>query len=116
MTNATTHIKRAIAAAGLVAAIAAPTASAREADPVIAPSTPATHAPTMADIAAHHEEIGANAWQTAHTAEVPAPATSDDGLDLTAVGIGAGLVFVVVLAEAGGRTILRRRNSGVRLS
>jgi hypothetical protein len=120
MFNATTQIKRTIVLAGALAAVAAPSASARVADAhnVPTPSAavsrsaePTAAAPTMADMAARREAIATKAWQAANPStivEVSSP-DGDGGLDLPSAGIGAAVPLTLVLIEVIGKWVLRRR-------
>jgi len=121
MFNATTQIKRTIVLAGALAAVAAPSASARVADAQNVP-TPASAtqsrgaespaaAPSLADLAARREAIATKAWQAANPStivEVSSP-DGDGGLDLPSAGIGAAVPLTLVLIEVVGRWVLRRR-------
>jgi hypothetical protein len=119
MHNATTQIRRTVALAGALVAVVAPGASARVPDAplVFTPSPTASHraepaaaAPTMADIAARREARAIKAWHAANPAtiiEVSAP--DDGGFDLASAGIGAAVPLTLVLIEAAGRWVLRRR-------
>ncbi|MGH2968516.1 MAG: hypothetical protein ACRDK0_05565 [Solirubrobacteraceae bacterium] len=117
MFTSTTHIKRTVALAGTLIAIAAPSASARPADGQNVPApAPAAHSrdadyPAMGEIAARREAISAANWQAANPStvvEVPASG-NDGGLELASAAIGAAIALTLVLAEVTGSWVLRRR-------
>ena len=121
MLNATTQIKRTIALAGALAAVAAPSACARvaaDAPNVPAPSAaarsaePAVPSPSLADLVARREAIATRAWQAANRStvvEVSSSPDGDGGLDLPSVGVGAAVPLTVVLIGVTGKWVLRRR-------
>jgi hypothetical protein len=119
MLNATTQIRRSVALAGAIAAVAASSASARvpDAQCVFSPSPAASHgaeraaaARSMAEIAARREARAAAAWRAANPPTIIEVSSHDDwGFDLASAGIGAAIPLTVVLIEVAGRWVLRRR-------
>jgi hypothetical protein len=117
MLNATTHIKRTIVLAGALAAVVAPSASARLADdphvpaPASATQPRGAESPSLADLVARHEAIATKAWQAANQPTVIEVSSSPDGggLDLPSAGIGAAIMLTLVFFEVVGRWVLRRR-------
>ena len=119
MLNATTQIRRTVALAGALAAVAASSASARvpDAQLVFTPSPAASHgaepaaaAPTMADTAARREARATKAWRAANPPTIIEVSSPDDGgFDLPSAGIGAAVPLTLILIEVAGRWVLRRR-------
>ena len=122
MLNATTQIKRTAALAVVLAAVAAPSASARVADahhvptPASASHTqtaePTATSSSMGDMAAHREAIATKQWQAANPSTIIEVSSSPDGgggLDLPSAGIGAAVPLTLVLMEVVGKWVLRRR-------
>ena len=120
MLNATTQIRRTVALAGALAAVAVSSASARvpDAQRVFTPSPAASHgagppaaaAPTMADIVARREARAIKAWRAANPPTIIEVSSHDDGgFDLPSAGIGAAVPLTLVLIEVAGRWVLRRR-------
>jgi hypothetical protein len=116
MLNAATHIKRTIVLAGALAAVGAPSASARLPDaqhmpaPASATESRGSESPSLADLAARREAIATKQWQAANPPTVVEVSSSrDGGLDLPSAGIGAAIPLTLVLIEVTGRWALRRR-------
>jgi hypothetical protein len=117
MLNATTQIKRTMVTAAALAAIAAPSAAARPADSQPVPaspsqSQPATQAPTMADSVTRKWEAYDKGWRAANPGttivEVPGP-SKGGGLDFTSIILGASIPLTLLVVDAGGKRVLRRR-------
>jgi hypothetical protein len=120
MLNATAQIKRTIVLAAALAAVAAPSASARIADAQNVPTPsaasrgaePTAKSPSMADMAAHRDAIATEAWQAANPSTSVAVSSSPDGsggLDLPSAGVGAAVPLTLVLIAVAGKWVLRRR-------
>jgi hypothetical protein len=119
MLDATTQIRRSVALAGAIAAVAASGASARlpDAQPVFTSSPAASHgaepaaaAPSMADIAARREARATRAWRAANPPRIIEVSSPDDGgFDLASAGIGAAIPLTLILVEVAGTRVLRRR-------
>ena len=111
------QIKRTMVTAAALAAIAAPSASARPADSQPVPASlsktqPATHAPTLADSVTRKADASDRAWRAANPGttivEVPGPSRGG-GLDLTSIILGASIPLTLIVVDAGGKRVLRRR-------
>lgn len=119
MLNTTTHIKRTILLAGALAAVAAPSASARVADaqhvpaPASATESRGAESPSRADLAARREAIATKQWQAANPSTIIEVSSSPDGngggFNLPSAGIGAAVPLTLVLIEVTGKWVLRRR-------
>jgi len=119
MLSAATQIRRSVALAGALAAVAVSSASARvpDAQVVFSPSPAASHgpnpaaaAPTMADMVARREARAISAWRAANPPTIIEVSSRDDGgFDLASAGIGAAVPLTLVLIEVAGRWVLRRR-------
>ena len=119
MLIATTQIRRSVALAGALAAVAASSASARVPDArfVLTPSSAASHgaeptarARSMADLAARREARATKAWRAANPPTIIEVSSPDDGgFDLASAGIGAAVPLTLILVEVAGRWVLRRR-------
>ena len=90
-----------VVAAALALAVAAPGASARDAEPSAAPS--------KADMIARREALATKAWLAANPPKIVEVSPADDGFDLPSAAIGAAIPLTVIVLEVAGRSVLRRR-------